>query len=163
MSERGEQSLVQQLVTQSAVEALNEGVLRRLACPISMPSLSSSPWIRGTPHSGLAMLISRISQRNSDGTVGLPPWRRAVGSNRVSGAILRKTGLLPKLRGDFRQRVETNQKNWARRDFRVRPETRQRPACAPLEAENLECRHGLGWRGSVDGPLLCPFSLLTGN
>jgi hypothetical protein len=31
MSERGEQSLVQQLVTQPAVEALDEGVLRRLA------------------------------------------------------------------------------------------------------------------------------------
>src|SRR5580704_3013884 len=32
-----------------------------------------SPWIRGAPHSGLAMLISRISRRISNGTVGLPP------------------------------------------------------------------------------------------
>ena len=31
MSKRGEQSLVQQLVTQSAVKTLDEGVLRRLA------------------------------------------------------------------------------------------------------------------------------------
>src|SRR5260370_20165274 len=35
-------------------------------------SLRSSPWIRGAPHSGLAMLISRISLRISVGTVGLP-------------------------------------------------------------------------------------------
>src|ERR1700680_4297791 len=38
-----------------------------------MPSLSNSPWIRGAPHSGLAMLISRIRLRISNGTVGLPP------------------------------------------------------------------------------------------
>jgi hypothetical protein len=31
MGERGEQGLIQQLVTQTAVEALHEGVLRRLA------------------------------------------------------------------------------------------------------------------------------------
>src|SRR5246500_3086916 len=39
---------------------------------IAMPSFSSSPWIRGAPHSGLAMLISRIRRRISNGTVGLP-------------------------------------------------------------------------------------------
>src|SRR5260221_9275044 len=33
--------------------------LATLVWPISMPSLSNSPWIRGAPHSGLAMLISR--------------------------------------------------------------------------------------------------------
>src|ERR1700704_1685092 len=33
--------------------------LATLVYPISMPSLSSSPWIRGAPHRGLAMLISR--------------------------------------------------------------------------------------------------------
>jgi hypothetical protein len=49
--------------------------LATLVCPISMPSLSSSPWICGAPHSGLAMLISRISRRTSSGTVGLPPRR----------------------------------------------------------------------------------------
>jgi hypothetical protein len=38
MSERGEQSLVQQLVTQPAVEALDEGVLRRLAWRDVRPS-----------------------------------------------------------------------------------------------------------------------------
>src|SRR5258708_33500770 len=49
--------------------------LATLVCPISMPSLSNSPWIRGAPHSGLAMLISRISLRISGGTVGRPPRR----------------------------------------------------------------------------------------
>ena len=34
--------------------------------------LSNSPWIRGAPHSGLAMLISRISRRISTATVGRP-------------------------------------------------------------------------------------------
>src|SRR5712672_3285991 len=50
--------------------------LATLVCPISMPSLRSSPWIRGAPHSGLAMLISRISSRISGATVGRPPRRR---------------------------------------------------------------------------------------
>src|SRR5258708_38682910 len=49
--------------------------LATLVCPISMPSLSNSPWIRGAPHSGLAMLISWISLRMSGGTVGRPPRR----------------------------------------------------------------------------------------
>src|ERR1700682_2235821 len=47
--------------------------LATLVCPISTPSLRSSPWILGAPHRGLAMLISRISLRISNGTVGLPP------------------------------------------------------------------------------------------
>ena len=47
--------------------------LATLVCPISTPSLRSSPCIRGAPHGGLAMLISRISLRISNGTVGLPP------------------------------------------------------------------------------------------
>src|SRR5258706_5318008 len=50
--------------------------LATLVCPTSMPSLSNSPWIRGAPHSGLAMLISRISLRISGSTVGRPPLRR---------------------------------------------------------------------------------------
>jgi hypothetical protein len=40
-------------------------VLATLVCPIPTPSLSNSPWIRGAPHGGLAMLISRISVRIS--------------------------------------------------------------------------------------------------
>src|SRR6202043_1413266 len=47
--------------------------LATLLCPISTPSLRRSPWPRDAPHSGLAMLISRISLRISNGTVGLPP------------------------------------------------------------------------------------------
>src|SRR6516165_3624026 len=46
--------------------------LATLVWPISMPSLRSSPWILGAPHSWLAMLISRISRRISNGTVGRP-------------------------------------------------------------------------------------------
>src|SRR5258705_11973644 len=50
--------------------------LAALVCPISMPILRSSPWIRGAPHSELAMLISRISLRISGATVGRPPRHR---------------------------------------------------------------------------------------
>ncbi len=55
-------------------------LLRVRACaalvrPISMPSLSNSPWIRGAPQSELAMPISRISFHISSGTVGRPPRR----------------------------------------------------------------------------------------
>ncbi len=39
---------------------------------MSMPSLTSSPCMRGAPHGGLAMLISRISCRISAGTPGRP-------------------------------------------------------------------------------------------
>src|SRR6267154_1367022 len=37
-----------------------------------MPSLRSSPWIRGAPHNGLATLIWRISWRISSVTAGRP-------------------------------------------------------------------------------------------
>jgi hypothetical protein len=43
---------------------------------ISMPSLSSSPWIRGAPHNPLARLISRIRSRISPGITGRPPRGR---------------------------------------------------------------------------------------
>src|SRR5262245_14751189 len=49
--------------------------LATLVCPISIPSLSSSPWIRGAPHNGLAMLSSRINCRISVGTAGRPRRR----------------------------------------------------------------------------------------
>jgi hypothetical protein len=49
--------------------------LATLVWPISMPSLRSSPRILGAPHNGLAMLISRISRRISNGTVGRPQRR----------------------------------------------------------------------------------------
>src|SRR5215475_554312 len=52
--------------------------LATLVWPISMPSLSSSPWILGAPHNRLARLISRISRRISSGTVGRPRPRRDV-------------------------------------------------------------------------------------
>src|SRR4029453_16401721 len=49
--------------------------LATLVCPTSIPSLSSSPWIRGAPHSGLAKLIVRISSRISTETTGRPGRR----------------------------------------------------------------------------------------
>ena len=48
--------------------------LATLVCPTSIPSLSSSPWIRYA-HNGLAMLISRITCRISAGTAGRPRRR----------------------------------------------------------------------------------------
>src|SRR3954451_2459100 len=44
--------------------------------PTSMPSLRSSPWMRGAPQKGFAELISRISCRTSRATLGLPGRRR---------------------------------------------------------------------------------------
>src|SRR4030095_328414 len=46
--------------------------LATLLSPIPLASLSSSPGIVGAPHNGLAMLISRISRRISNGAVGRP-------------------------------------------------------------------------------------------
>src|SRR6266480_1752069 len=46
-----------------------------VVCPTSMPSLSSSPWIRGAPQSGFATLMSRMSWRMSAGVFGRPPAR----------------------------------------------------------------------------------------
>ena len=43
---------------------------------MSMPSLSSSPWMRGAPQSTLATLLSRISRRISAGILGRPPRER---------------------------------------------------------------------------------------
>jgi hypothetical protein len=42
----------------------------------SMPSLRSSPWMRGAPHSGLALFICRIRSRTSRPTDGRPDLER---------------------------------------------------------------------------------------
>jgi hypothetical protein len=42
----------------------------------SIPSLSSSPWIRGAPHNRLDMLISRFKRRISPGIFGRPRRER---------------------------------------------------------------------------------------
>ena len=47
--------------------------LATVVCPTSMPSFSSSPWIRGAPQSGLARLTSRMSRRISSSAFGRPP------------------------------------------------------------------------------------------
>jgi hypothetical protein len=46
--------------------------LLTLVSPTSMPSLRSSPWMRGAPQSGFSRLIFRISLRTSFDTAGRP-------------------------------------------------------------------------------------------
>src|SRR5260221_10184266 len=68
-----------------------------------MPSLSSSPWIRGAPHSGLAMLISWISLRMSGGY----SWS-ATTTSRLPVPIRSETRAMPTddcIRLDDRQRI----------------------------------------------------------
>src|SRR5712691_11769272 len=50
--------------------------LATLDCATSTPSLSSSPWMRGAPHSGFSTLIRRINARSSASTCGRPPNER---------------------------------------------------------------------------------------
>jgi len=61
---------------------VGEGTLGRqgiqrptVAWLILMPSLSSSPWMRGAPHNGLALLIRRIKARISVPILGRPGRR----------------------------------------------------------------------------------------
>ena len=49
--------------------------LATLVWPTSIPILSSSPLIRGAPHNGFAMFISRINWRSSSDTAGRPGRR----------------------------------------------------------------------------------------
>src|SRR5258708_34565130 len=57
--------------------------LLTLVSPMSMPSLRSSPWMRGAPHRGFSRLILRISLRTSFDTGGRPgwPWRTFQAQN----------------------------------------------------------------------------------
>jgi hypothetical protein len=64
--------------------------LATLVWPISMPNFTSSPRILGAPHNGLAMLISRISRRISNGTVGRPQR-----TSRYPAPIRSETGTVP--------------------------------------------------------------------
>jgi hypothetical protein len=50
--------------------------LATVDCATSIPSLSSSPWMRGARHSRLARLISRLSRRISNGTFSRLPRER---------------------------------------------------------------------------------------
>src|SRR5260370_40549862 len=52
--------------------------LATVVSPTSMPSLSSSPWMRGAPQSGLARLITRISWRVSREIFGRPQGDREL-------------------------------------------------------------------------------------
>src|SRR5262245_35956569 len=49
--------------------------LATLDCATSNPSFSSSPWMRGAPHSGFSMLICRISARSPVPISGRPAPR----------------------------------------------------------------------------------------
>src|ERR1700726_2668978 len=63
------------LLTEAAYGSLKPpptGRLRRVLLHLSH-SMTLARLLDTTPHSGLAMLISRISLRISNGTVGLPP------------------------------------------------------------------------------------------
>src|ERR1035437_243210 len=61
---------------EGGVPRLRTVYLATVAWLISMPSLRSSPWIRGAPQSGLALLICRIRSRISRSTVGRPSGSR---------------------------------------------------------------------------------------
>ena len=50
--------------------------LDTVASDTSIPSFSSSPWIRGAPQSGFSRLIRRTRSRTSRGTGARPPLRR---------------------------------------------------------------------------------------
>src|SRR5258708_24457062 len=50
--------------------------LLTLVSPTSIPSFSSSPWMRGAPQIGFSRLICRISSRISFDTGGRPVWPR---------------------------------------------------------------------------------------
>jgi hypothetical protein len=69
--------------------------LATLVWPISMPSLRSSPWILGAPHNGLSMLISRISRRISNSTVGRPQRFRDFQRQYGINTLCIHNGLLP--------------------------------------------------------------------
>src|SRR6478752_3074355 len=45
-------------------------------CATVKPSLSSSPWIRGAPHSGFSSHMRRTRSRNSGSILGRPPGFR---------------------------------------------------------------------------------------
>src|ERR1700736_5146865 len=60
----------------TCVPRLRTVYLATVAWLISMPTLSSSPWIRGAPQSGLALLICRIRSRISRSTDGRPDLER---------------------------------------------------------------------------------------
>src|SRR5271167_907831 len=62
--------------------------LATVAWLTSMPSLSSSPWIRGAPQSGLAPLICRIRSRTSRSTDGRPDLERSAKTGGSLGDVI---------------------------------------------------------------------------
>jgi IS605 OrfB family transposase len=58
--------------------------LLTLLSPMLMPSLSSSPWIRGAPQEGFSRHILRIRSRTSREMTGRPGWRLRRAQRRVA-------------------------------------------------------------------------------
>jgi hypothetical protein len=69
---------VRHMIVEKGLPALGRWPRRRTVylatvdCATLKPSLSSSPWMRGAPHSGFARLISPTRARNSAKTFDLP-------------------------------------------------------------------------------------------
>lgn len=87
-----------------------------------------------------------------------------VQSNPVSGSFLQKTTTTPKIRRDFRHSHQIKYQIRDAETLRLTQEARQRRDSSRNYNKNLSRPDWLaGWRRSADGPLLCSFSLLTGN
>jgi hypothetical protein len=72
----GLEVILQEGPPRSATVACSLAILANTGPPMSMPSMSSSPWMRGAPQSGLSRLIWRIRFRASWETDGRPGWPR---------------------------------------------------------------------------------------
>src|SRR3984893_2023242 len=88
-----------------------------LVCPTSTPSMRSSPWIRGAPQSGFAILMSRNELTNLQ-------WRlrSATGRSRFPAPIGSEPGAVPT---DHRFRLEDFQSVQHGRSQAIQPRKHQ--------------------------------------
>ena len=96
---------------------------------------------------------------------GCCDWQvgHAVRSNPLSGALLQKTGIMAKIRRDFRNGEPMIRQNLDTENLCLTQEARE-TAGFSRESVVKSLEIGLdGWRGSAVCPLLRPVSLLTGN
>ena len=107
--------------------------LATLDCATSNPSLSSSPWIRGAPHSGFSMLIRRTSARRSASICGRPPPAR------FPTPVTAKAGPMPThqcLGLDDRENIQNRRKPSIQLDKRTSGHCSSAERCrAPCAAE----------------------------
>ena len=91
--------------------------LATVAWDTSMPSLRSSPWIRGAPQSGLAVFMFRMSSRTSRVTVGLPgaprrPFQAQYSRNPLRCQAITVSGFtMSNAECQFRQKPESQTQN----------------------------------------------------